>query len=234
LAAARFSGISREETHPAEKNSWSPPQYFPENNSGRCRCPAIGAPAPTRAARRPRSRWDWPTHPDRRRPLAQQALTQSDSLTVCKLVMKLSHEDHGFRRGGPAPGQVRRRVCGFRLGQGNGSSRTRWFPWSPLFLNPHVAWYRKSNPVHSVAVPDLQEPSPENESAVSPAFAGDTAVLSGLRVPPRGVEVLQNPREIPQSRKIPDHIPDQLGWPPTSEIWFDSSRTSPRTSAGPS
>jgi hypothetical protein len=38
-------------------------------------------------------------------------------------------------------------VCGFRLGQGLGSSRTRWFPWSPLFLNPHIAWYMKSNPV---------------------------------------------------------------------------------------
>jgi hypothetical protein len=31
--------------------------------------------------------------------------------------------------------------------QGLGSSRTRWFPWPPLFLNPHVAWCRKSNPV---------------------------------------------------------------------------------------
>lgn len=39
------------------------------------------------------------------------------------------------------PGQVRRRVCGFRLA----SSRTHWFRWSPLFLNPHIAWYRKSN-----------------------------------------------------------------------------------------
>ena len=47
------------------------------------------------------------------------------------------------------PGQVRRRVCGFRLGQGLGSSRTRWIPWSPLFLNPHIAWYMKSNPVSS-------------------------------------------------------------------------------------
>ncbi len=28
-----------------------------------------------------------------------------------------------------------------------GSSRTRWFPWSTLFLNPHIPWYRKSNPV---------------------------------------------------------------------------------------
>jgi hypothetical protein len=23
-------------------------------------------------------------------------------------------------------------------------------PWSPLFLNPHIAWYRKSNPVNTV------------------------------------------------------------------------------------
>jgi hypothetical protein len=158
-------------------------------------------------------------------------LTQSDSLTVLYSgLMKITASDGG----GPDPGRVRSRVCGFRLGQGIGSNRTRWFPWSLLFLNPHIAEYIKSNPVHSVAVPDLQEPSPENESAVSPAIARDTAVLAGLRVPPRGVEVLQNPREIPQSRKIPDHIPDQLGWPPTSEIWFDSSRTSPRTSAGPS
>ncbi len=43
-----------------------------------------------------------------------------------------------------------RRVCGFRLGQGLGSSRTRWIPWSPLFLNPHIAWYMKSNPVSAI------------------------------------------------------------------------------------
>jgi len=40
------------------------------------------------------------------------------------------------------------------------------------------------NPVHSVAVPDLQEPSLEKETAVSPAIARDTAD----KVPPRGVE----------------------------------------------
>ncbi len=44
-------------------------------------------------------------------------------------------------------GKVRRRVCGFRLGQGLGSSRTRWPPWSALFPNPHIASYMKSNPV---------------------------------------------------------------------------------------
>jgi|694.fasta_scaffold01052_28 hypothetical protein len=26
-------------------------------------------------------------------------------------------------------------------------SRTRWLPWSTLFLNPHITWYGKSNPV---------------------------------------------------------------------------------------
>jgi len=40
-----------------------------------------------------------------------------------------------------------RRVCGFRLGQGLGSSRTRGLGGSTPFLNPHIAWYRKSNPV---------------------------------------------------------------------------------------
>ena len=40
------------------------------------------------------------------------------------------------------------------------------------------------NPVQSVAAPDRQEPSLEKESAVSPAFARDTAD----KVPPRGVE----------------------------------------------
>ena len=44
------------------------------------------------------------------------------------------------------------------------------------------------NPVQSVAAPDRQEPSLEKESAVSPAFTRDTAVLSGRKVPPRGVE----------------------------------------------
>ena len=45
------------------------------------------------------------------------------------------------------PGRVRRRVCGLRLGQGLGSSRTRDLGGGNLFLNPHIAWYRKSNPV---------------------------------------------------------------------------------------
>ena len=43
-------------------------------------------------------------------------------------------------------------------------------------------------PVQSVAAPDRQEPALEKETAVSPAIAGDTAVLPGLKVPPRGVE----------------------------------------------
>ena len=32
------------------------------------------------------------------------------------------------------------------VGLGVGSGRTRWFPGSPLFLNPHIPWYMKSNP----------------------------------------------------------------------------------------
>ena len=43
---------------------------------------------------------------------------------------------------------------------------------------------------------------------------------------------------MPQSTKIPDqipeHIPDHFGWAPKSETWFDSSRISPQTGAGPS
>ena len=39
------------------------------------------------------------------------------------------------------------RSGGFRLGQGLGSSRTRWFPWSTLFLKPHIPFSSKSNPV---------------------------------------------------------------------------------------
>ena len=48
----------------------------------------------------------------------------------------------------PDPGRVRRRVCGFHLGQGLGSSRTRGLWRGTLFLNPHIPWYRKSNPVN--------------------------------------------------------------------------------------
>jgi hypothetical protein len=36
-----------------------------------------------------------------------------------------------------------------RLGQGLGSSRTRGLEGGTLFLNPHVTWYRKSNPVRT-------------------------------------------------------------------------------------
>ena len=35
----------------------------------------------------------------------------------------------------------------YEPGQGLGFNCTSLFPWSPLFQNPHVAWYRKSNPV---------------------------------------------------------------------------------------
>jgi D-alanyl-D-alanine carboxypeptidase len=38
-------------------------------------------------------------------------------------------------------------VCTFRLGQGIGSRRTRGLGSGTLCLNPHIAWYRKSNPV---------------------------------------------------------------------------------------
>jgi hypothetical protein len=86
------------------------------------------------------------------------------------------------------------------------------------------------NPVHSSAVTGRQSPSQEKETAVSPAFARDTAVS----IPPRGVEFLQNPREILQSRKTPDQIPDQLGWPPISMRWFDSSANCRTDSARPS
>ena len=84
--------------------------------------------------------------------------------------------------------------------------------------------------VQSATVSNRQEPFPEKEPAVSPAFARDTAD----KVPPRGVELLQNPWEIPQSRKIPDQIPDHFGWPPISETWFDSSWISRRGNAKPS
>ena len=64
------------------------------------------------------------------------------------LERRLQHPAATQLAGLPDPGQVRRRVCGFRLGQGLGSSLTRWFPWSPLFLNPHIAWYMKPNSVN--------------------------------------------------------------------------------------
>jgi hypothetical protein len=35
-------------------------------------------------------------------------------------------------------GQVNRRVCGLRPGQGLGSSRIRWLTRSPVFLNPNI------------------------------------------------------------------------------------------------
>ena len=40
----------------------------------------------------------------------------------------------------------------------------------------------------SALITAAQTWSPENEPAVSPAIARDTAVLSDLKVPPRGVE----------------------------------------------
>jgi hypothetical protein len=43
------------------------------------------------------------------------------------------------------PGRVRRRVRGFRLGQGLCCSRPPVVGSGTLFLNPHIAWCRKSN-----------------------------------------------------------------------------------------
>ena len=48
------------------------------------------------------------------------------------------------------------------LRYGLGSSRTRWFPWSPLFLNPHIAWYMKSNPVSVSRIPRITNRHPLN------------------------------------------------------------------------
>jgi hypothetical protein len=82
------------------------------------------------------------------------------------------------------------------------------------------------NPAQSVHAERRTDSHNERKTAAPLAFAGGAAVS----VPPRGVELLQNPREIPQSRKIPDHF----GWPPTSAIWFDSSRISRKGNAKPS
>jgi hypothetical protein len=86
------------------------------------------------------------------------------------------------------------------------------------------------NPAQSVHAERRTDSHNERKSAAPLAFAGGAAVS----VPPRGVEFLRFSREIPQSRKIPDQIPDHFGWPPTSAIWFDSSRISRRGNAKPS
>ena len=78
------------------------------------------------------------------------------------------------------------------------------------------------NPAQSVHAESRTDSHQESKTAAPLAFAGNAADA----VPPRGVELLQNPRELPQSRKIPDQIPDHFGWPPISETWFDSSRIS--------
>ena len=38
------------------------------------------------------------------------------------------------------------------------SSRTRWFPWSILLLNPRIPWYCKSNPVTGTQEHTAHEP----------------------------------------------------------------------------
>jgi hypothetical protein len=43
-------------------------------------------------------------------------------------------------------------------------SRTRWFPWSTLFLNPHIAWYRKSKPVRVSTPINVVSDEPETGS----------------------------------------------------------------------
>lgn len=54
----------------------------------------------------------------------------------------------GFSRVTRNFGSDRRRVCGFRLGQGHGSGLTRvCLPRSDTTLNPDIAWYGKSKPV---------------------------------------------------------------------------------------
>ena len=90
------------------------------------------------------------------------------------------------------------------------------------------------NPAQSVHAESRTDSHDESEPAAPLAIAGGAAVADYTKVPPRRVEFLQNPREIPRSRKIPDHIPDQLGWPPISTRWFDSSANCRTDSARPS
>ena len=63
---------------------------------------------------------------------------------------RLQHPAAPQLAGLPDPGRVRRRVYGFHLGQGLGSSRTRWIPRPDLFLNPPIAWFRKPKPVNRI------------------------------------------------------------------------------------
>ena len=53
------------------------------------------------------------------------------------------------------------------LDNGLGSSRTRWFPWSALFLNPRIAWYRKSNSANPVTSPNLSTALPCGDMPMS-------------------------------------------------------------------
>jgi hypothetical protein len=89
----------------------------------------------------------------------------------------------------------------------------------------------ESQSKRTCAIPD--EPQAKRK-ALFRDFCRETGLKPRVLVPPRGVEFLQNPREIPQSRKIPDQIPDQLGWPPISTRWFDSSANCRTDSARPS
>ena len=61
-----------------------------------------------------------------------------------------------------------------------GSSRTRWFPWSPLFLNPHIAWFMKSNPV---------------TRGCFRGFRGESGVFHAFRYCSRNAAADNSPRE---------------------------------------
>ncbi len=63
------------------------------------------------------------------------------------------------------------------------SSRTRWFPWSILLLNPHIPWYRKSNPVTGTQEHTAHEPLKgavmiEEVPLTAPFFMGLAAMLA--------------------------------------------------------
>jgi len=49
---------------------------------------------------------------------------------------------------GATRGMAREQECGSHLG----SSRTRWFNWFNLLLNPHIAWYAKPHPVTAIKI----------------------------------------------------------------------------------
>jgi hypothetical protein len=78
------------------------------------------------------------------------------------------------------------KTSGFR---GSSAPGTSSLTCSRLFIHSlrdsnRITREAVQNPVHSVAVSGPQERSPENEPAVSPAIANNTAV----QIPPRGVE----------------------------------------------